>query len=117
MKDNIKNGNSLIPDSNYEKAFNWNAQFPSIKEGGFDIVIGNPPYVDYSKIKGTEYFNKNYESSNIKGKVVKYNLFQLFIEKSINLLREGGMFGFINPNTYLSTENAFSLRKLMLEKT
>jgi tRNA1(Val) A37 N6-methylase TrmN6 len=117
MKDNIRNGNSLISDSRYEKAFNWNAQFPSIKEGGFDIVIGNPPYVDYSKIKGTDYFNKTYESTKVNNKVVKYNLFQLFIEKSISLLKEGGMFGFINPNTYLSTQNAFALRRLMLEKT
>jgi len=118
MKDNIKNGNSLISDSSFDKAFNWNAQFPDVfRQGGFDIVIGNPPYVDYSKIKGTEYFNKNYESSKVNGNIVKYNLFQLFIEKSIGLLKEGGMFGFINPNTYLSTENAFSLRKLILEKT
>jgi len=117
MKDNIKNGNSLISDSSFDKAFNWNAQFPTIREGGFDIVIGNPPYVDYSKIKGTKYFNKNYESSKVNGNIVKYNLFQLFIEKSIGLLKDGGMFGFINPNTYLSTENAFSLRKLILEKT
>ena len=117
MKDNIKNGNSLISDSSFDKAFNWNAKFPTIREGGFDIVIGNPPYVDYSKIKGTKYFNKNYESSKVNGNIVKYNLFQLFIEKSIGLLKDGGMFGFINPNTYLSTENAFSLRKLILEKT
>lgn len=116
MKDNIKNGNSLISDSSYEKAFNWNAQFPSIKEGGFDIVIGNPPYVDYSKITGTEYFNKTYLSSKVENKVVKYNLFQLFIEKSILLLKNGGMFGFINPNTYLSAENALSLRELMLQE-
>ena len=115
---NIRNGNSLISDSSYDKAFNWNAQFPDVfRDGGFDVVVGNPPYVDYSKIKGTEYFNKNYESSKVNGKVVKYNLFQLFIENSIKLLKEGGMFGFINPNTYLSTENAFALRKLMLEKT
>jgi tRNA1(Val) A37 N6-methylase TrmN6 len=117
MKDNIKNGNSLISDSRFDKAFNWNAQFPKIKEGGFDIVIGNPPYVDYSKIKGTDYFNKIYESSKVNNNVVKYNLFQLFIEKSIRLLKEGGMFGFINPNTYLSTQNAFALRKLILEET
>ena len=118
MKDNIKNGNSLISDSRYGKAFNWQAQFPDVfQDGGFDIVVGNPPYVDYSKIKGTEYFNENFESSNIDGKVVKYNLFQLFIEKSIRLLKENGMFGFINPNTYLSTENAFALRKLILKET
>ncbi|MCF7910614.1 N-6 DNA methylase [Candidatus Pacearchaeota archaeon] len=118
LSENIRNGNSLISDSRYDKAFNWNAQFKDVfAEGGFDVVVGNPPYVDYSKIKGTEYFNKNFESSNVNGKVVKYNLFQLFIEKSINLLKENGMFGFINPNTYLSTENAFALRKLILEKT
>jgi tRNA1(Val) A37 N6-methylase TrmN6 len=116
MKNNIQNGNSLVSDSLYDKAFNWNAQFPTIKEGGFDIVIGNPPYVDYSKIKEAEYFNKTYISSKVEGKVVKYNLFQLFIEKSIILLKEGGMFGFINPNTYLSAENAFALRKLMLDE-
>lgn len=118
LKDNIRNGNSLISDSSYDKAFNWDAQFSNVfKDLGFDIVIGNPPYVDYSKIKGTEYFNKVYESSNVNGKVVKYNLFQLFIEKSIRLLKEGGMFGFINPNTYLSTENAFALRELILKET
>jgi len=117
MKDNIKNGNSLISDSRYDKAFNWNAQFSEIfKEGGFDIVIGNPPYVDYSKIKGTDYFNKIYESTKVNENIVKYNLFQLFIEKSIRLLKNSGMFGFINPNTYLSTQNAFALRRLMLEE-
>jgi len=118
LLDNIKCGNSLISDSNYEKALNWDAQFSDVfRQGGFDVVIGNPPYVDYSKIKGTEYLNKTYESCKVDGNIVKYNLFQLFIEKSIKLLKEGGMFGFINPNTYLSTENAFSLRKLILEKT
>ncbi|MFW6282934.1 MAG: Eco57I restriction-modification methylase domain-containing protein [Minisyncoccales bacterium] len=118
MKDNIKNGNSLISDSRFDKAFNWNAQFPDVfRDGGFDVVVGNPPYVDYSKIKGTAYFNQNYESSKVNNNVVKYNLFQLFIEKSIRLLGDGGMFGFINPNTYLSTQNAFALRKLILEET
>ncbi|NCN99275.1 hypothetical protein COU62_01260 [Candidatus Pacearchaeota archaeon CG10_big_fil_rev_8_21_14_0_10_35_219] len=46
MKGNIRNGNSLISDSRFDKAFNWNAQFPDVfREGGFDIVIGNPPWV------------------------------------------------------------------------
>jgi tRNA1(Val) A37 N6-methylase TrmN6 len=120
MKDNIKNGNSLIDDYKIagDKAFKWEAQFPDVfRDGGFDIVIGNPPYVDYSNVKNTDYFNKTYESTKVNNKVVKYNLFQLFIEKSIKLLKKRGMFGFINPNTYLSTQNAFALRKLILKET
>ena len=48
MRDNIKCGNSLIDDPSVagDKAFNWHAQFPDIfRNGGFDVVIGNPPYV------------------------------------------------------------------------
>lgn len=117
---NIKNGNSLIDDSKVagDKAFNWHAQFKDeFANGGFDIVIGNPPYVDYSNIKGIEWINNNYASARVNDKIVKYNLFQLFIEKSIKLLKENGLFGFINPNTYLSADNAFSLRRIILKET
>ncbi len=120
MKNNIKCGNSLIDDPKVagDKAFNWHAQFPeAFGKGGFDVVVGNPPYVDYSKIKGTDYLNEKYYSTKVNGGVVKYNLFQLFIERSINLLKIKGLFGFINPNTYLSTDNALSLRKIILEET
>lgn len=117
---NIKNGNSLIDDSSVagDKAFNWKAQFKDeFANGGFDIVVGNPPYVDYSKIQGTDYINKNYASALVNNKIVKYNLFQLFIEKAIKLMKKDGIFGFINPNTYLSADNAFALRRFILENT
>jgi type I restriction-modification system DNA methylase subunit len=61
---NIKNGNSLIDDPKYtDKPFNWNESFSEIfKEGGFDIVIGNPPYVRQEKIKEIKpYLKENYE--------------------------------------------------------
>jgi hypothetical protein len=79
-------------------------------------VIGNPPYVDYSNIKNTDWINENYKSTKVNDKVVKYNLFQLFIEKAIRIMKKKGLFGFINPNTYLSADNALSLRKLILEE-
>lgn len=49
LNNNIKCGNSLIddPDVAGDKAFNWHNEFPEIfSKGGFDVVIGNPPYVD-----------------------------------------------------------------------
>ena len=48
LNNNIKCGNSLIEDPliGGEKAFNWKQEFPEIfKKGGFDVIIGNPPYV------------------------------------------------------------------------
>src|SRR3989338_941470 len=86
MKDNIRNGNSLISDSSYEKAFNWNAQFPDVfRGGGFDVVVGNPPYVDSEEMvktqpKTRDYCNKNYETA--KG---NWDIFGIFIEKGLRL--------------------------------
>jgi len=66
LQNNIKVGNSLIDDPSVsERAFKWEDEFPEImKEGGFDIVIGNPPYVRIQNLnkQEVEYFNKNYYS-------------------------------------------------------
>lgn len=81
----------------------------------FDIVIANPPYVDYRKI-----------DSKTKESVVKYlsnknsskpNLYIYFIEKGFDLLKDGGNLCFINPNYFLSADSAFGIRKILADST
>jgi len=131
LGNNIKCGNSLIgPDfyaqqqmsllDNEERyrinSFDWQAEFPEImKAGGFDAVIGNPPYV-----LGRETFDntmKKYLSSNYVAFGGKYDLYIYFTEKAISLLNKQGKFGYILPNTLLANVNAVRLRKLILDKT
>jgi len=114
---NIKCGNSLISDSSVsEKAFVWENEFADIlKSGGFDIVVGNPPYV-FTRELITDiekrYFKETYENTQFK-----INTYILFIEKSYHLLNQTGYFGFIVPNTWLSVENASDFRKFLLTNT
>ncbi|MBC8174077.1 MAG: N-6 DNA methylase, partial [Candidatus Marinimicrobia bacterium] len=85
------------------------------KRGGFDAVIGNPPYV-----LGRETFdNKMKEYLSIHYDVYggKYDLYIYFTEKAVSLIHEGGRLGYILPNTLLANENATGLRKIILDKT
>lgn len=117
--DNLKEGDSLIDDSSVagDKAFQWKKEYPEVCSlQGFDVIVGNPPYV-FGGGKGIkkeekEYFKKNYISAKNK-----LNLFALFIEKSIDLLKEGGILGFILPNSLLRVTSYEEIRKLILEKT
>lgn len=114
LNNNIKCGNSLIDDPAVagEKAFNWHKEFPCIFEkGGFDVVIGNPPYGATVNTSEKLYYNVNY-----KTRFPNYDTYGLFFEKSYQLLLEGGFLGFITPNTYLVIENGVNLRKLLFEK-
>lgn len=88
LQENIKCGNSLIDDQTIagDKAFKWEEQFKEIMdEGGFDVVIGNPPYVNVYLMDGQErkFFN---ESNVYKTPHLKYDLYTLFIERGISLL-------------------------------
>ena len=115
LNENIKCGNSLISDPSIagEKAFNWQEQFPKVFEkGGFDVVIGNPPYV-LCQPSNTDEATLNYYKTFVVASY-KIDLFHLFFENSISLVRKGGMLGFITPNTYLSNTYVESLRKLLL---
>lgn len=99
---NIKCGNSLIDDVFVarEKAFDWNVQFKEImKDGGFDVIVGNPPYVDIIWIDRDirKYFEKNYKTA-----VWRFDLYSLFIEKWNILLKNNGYLSFIIPKKYLN---------------
>ncbi len=111
LNKNIKCGNSLIDDPEVagDKAFNWSKEFPEIfAKGGFDVVIGNPPYVR-AELLGDfrEYLEKNYSVYNPSG-----DLFSYFYEKSFKLLKNNGSFGFIS-NTFDKTTAGISLREYL----
>ncbi|KAB2877787.1 N-6 DNA methylase [bacterium] len=125
LKQNIVCGNSLIgtdilEGDLFEKTeerklnpMNFEDAFPKVmKRGGFDAIVGNPPYgfhqihIEFEK----PYFRKNYESSQ-----GSFEHYFLFYEKSLGLLDSHGLHGFIVPVTWLTIPSAKSLRKFVLE--
>jgi type I restriction-modification system DNA methylase subunit len=120
---NIKCGNSLISGNPLElhkyfgedwykvKPFSWEDEFSQImkEEGGFDAVIGNPPWgADFSKSEAG-YIRGHYETT--QGELDSYGL---FIERSVKLLAKRGVYGAIVPDTWLTLINASNLRKWLL---
>ena len=114
LQNNIKVGNSLIDDlSVSDRAFKWEEQFPDImKEGGFDVVIGNPPYVRIQNInyKETECFNRTFKSA-----FKNYDIYLLFVEKSFSLCKQNGILGFIIPSKFINADYGLGLRNLISE--
>lgn len=118
LSGNIKCGNSLIsaPAIAGDKAFNWQEQFPQVFErGGFDVVIGNPPYV-FAREKVSEK-EKNYYSTVYESAKYQVNTYIIFMEKSMLLAKKNGLVGLIVPNSWLMTYSGEALRKFFIEKT
>ena len=126
---NIRCGNSLIAPDFYDdglfltpkeerkiNVFDWQQAFPDIfKNGGFDCVIGNPPYVLLQILERKEIFA--YTSKKYKSAHYKIDTYQLFIENSINILKTDGCLAYITPNTFLKNIHSEPLRKFILENT
>jgi hypothetical protein len=128
LSENIKCGNSLIGSDFYETAqmslfqdeettrrinvFDWHQQFPDIfKSGGFDIVIGNPPYIHSRELiqqNEKEYYYKKFKTCEYQ-----INTYTLFMEMSFILLKAKGLLGMIVPNYWLSTDYNEKLRKFL----
>lgn len=121
LSNNIKCGNSLV-DTDIElndivygliKPFNWETEFSEVMAaGGFNIIIGNPPYVR-QEILGSikDYFQTHYMV--YQGTA---DLYSYFIERSCNLLRPGGLFGMIISNKWLRANYGKPLRRWLKEK-
>lgn len=104
-----------------KKVFHWESEFPApFKQGGFDAVIGNPPYEIYSvkesgikeRSEDQKYFKRTYRTC--KGKI---NAYRLMLERGIDLLKPAGILGFIVPATVLADSSAVRLRRLILDET
>ena len=117
LNNNIKCGNSLIDNTDVagNKAFHWKDEFPQVfDKGGFDVVIGNPPYVDLKGLDNeiVKYLFKTFKSANNR-----VNLYSSFIEKSVSLMNNKGYFSFIIPSSLLTQESYKDLRYLLLDQT
>jgi type I restriction-modification system DNA methylase subunit len=120
LDNNIKNGNSLIDIDYYDtglneehntvKAFNWKRAFPEVfKSGGFDCVIGNPPYGAHFSDIELKYLKSKYTTSAWRGES-----YLLFIEKGLQLLKPHGKLGLIIPDTLLNLGFTQPARELLL---
>jgi len=127
LSDNIRCGNSLIgPDfyANQQRkmnaeemyrvnAFDWNAEFAEImKNGGFDAVIGNPPYGALFTDETGVYLKEKNTTFVWRGES-----YLVFVEKAFELLKKQGFFGFIVPDTFLNLGFTQALRTFLLQNS
>ena len=117
LNDNIKCGNSLIDDVAVagDKAFSWEKEFPNVfANGGFDVIIGNPPYVRRTQLN--EELKKNIEKK-YNSAYKQYDLYILFNELAIIISKKFGITGFIQPNKFLSSEYGYKIKSLLKQNT
>lgn len=117
LSQNIKAGNSIIDDKDTDsRAFVWEENFPEIlspliNDKGFDIIIGNPPYVRHEFLAGIkDHLKKNY--SVYHGGA---DLYVYFIEKGISLLKNNGRFSIIVSNKFSKISYGKKLRNFLLK--
>ena len=113
---NIKCGNSLIDDPAVAggKAFKWKEEFSEIiQNGGFDVIVGNPPYVRLQGIRSVsdadvDYYEQQYETA--RG---RFDLYVLFIEKAMQLLSNQGKASYILPHKFLGSKFGEATRQFL----
>lgn len=126
LDQNIKCGNSLVstdffemePDVQIRKKvnpFNWQIEFKNVfKQGGFDVVIGNPPYVD-SRLN-TTYLKDYCKERFISFSAGKTNIYEVFLESGLQHLNNSGCLSFIIPIVLLNIDSCAPLRKYLIDR-
>ncbi len=109
----IRVGDSLIEDSNYaylDRGFTWNTAFPEVfASGGFDVVLGNPPYVRQELLSPLKpYLKKRFEVYHGVA-----DLYCYFFERGLRLLKTGGRMGYISSSTFFKTNSGKPLREYL----
>jgi type I restriction-modification system DNA methylase subunit len=119
LQKNLRRGNSLIADKAIagDAAFDWQTEFSgAMKDGEFDVVIGNPPYERIQTMMGNapeavEFLKANYRSAASGN----FDIYVCFIERGLQLLKADGHFGYICPHKFFQAEYGAALRKLLSE--
>jgi len=114
LADKIKVGNSLIDDKDIvDNAFIWEEEFPEVfEQGGFDVIIGNPPYIMEDDNKSA--FDGLHNKDCYQGKT---DIWHLFTCKAIDLTKEYCYISFIAKNQWLTSASASKMRKKIYAKT
>ncbi len=120
LSSNIKCGNSLIDSKTVagDKAFSWETEFPKVfAKDGFDVIIGNPPYVRKQGLmehypEMCEYYERKFQSAT-----ANYDIYALFMEKCYFLINTKGIVSFILPHKFLVSDFGAGIRQFFKEKT
>lgn len=113
LDDNLKVGDSLIEDSSFaylEHGFSWRTAFPQVfADGGFDVVLGNPPYVRMELLKAM----KPYLETRFEVVSDRADLYCYFFERGLKILKPGGRLGYISSSTFFKTGSGRPLRNFL----
>lgn len=111
LQHNIRSGNSLLSEGDEKyKPFSFEKEFKEVlSQGGFDVIIGNPPYI--KEYTNRSAFDGLHENPYYQGKM---DLWTLFACASIDLLKDGGYLSFIAPSSWLTNAGASILRDKIL---
>ncbi len=116
LEAHLRVGNSLISPADggatyAEEPFDWQAAFPEVvADGGFDVVLGNPPYVRMERLKPVKpYLERRYAVASDR-----LDLYGYFYELGVRLLKPGGRLGYISSSTFFKTGSGDKLRTFLL---
>ena len=110
----IREGNSIISDpAVHPKAFDWQAAFPEVfAQGGFDVVVGNPPYIRQELLTPYKpWLETHYDTFHGMADIYVY-----FYELGLRLLKPGGLLSFIVTNKWMKAGYGEPLRRFFSEK-
>jgi len=115
-----KERNDIEQAKIYENAIEWRFEFPNLLNDngdfvGFDVVIGNPPYINIANIKDSyirDFLKNNYEVARNKS-----DLYSFFTEKGQRILKDSGVLYFIVSNSWLGIDSFLNFRKFLVQKT
>ncbi len=111
LQHNLRMGNSLISEGDAQyKPFNFKTEFKEVSDqGGFDIIIGNPPYIKEDTNRSA--FDGLHDNPYYQGKM---DIWTLFACRAIDLLKDGGYFSFIAPSSWVGSAGASIFRQKIL---